>query len=112
MAKTRPMRWLHFSDLHLGCRGEEHWWQLESVLEPSVRHWVGKLGPPDLLLLTGDLTFRGAAAEFAQVDRFLAQLLGWLTEEGGDPLVLAVPGNHDLARPNGRELAARRFLER
>ncbi|MFN7964059.1 MAG: SUMF1/EgtB/PvdO family nonheme iron enzyme [Thermoanaerobaculia bacterium] len=113
MAKTRAIRWLHFSDLHLGCRGEEHWWQLETVLEPSVRHWVGKLGPPDLLLLTGDLTFRGAVAEFAQVDRFLAQLLGWLAEErGADPLVLAVPGNHDLARPTGRELAARRFLER
>lgn len=113
MASPRPLRWLHLSDLHLGCRGAALWWLVEQELAPSVREMARQLGPPDLILLSGDLTFRGARKEFDLVDRFLDQLLHWLREEGGvEPLLLAVPGNHDLVRPEGLKAAAFEFLYR
>jgi 3',5'-cyclic AMP phosphodiesterase CpdA len=97
---ARPIRWLHLSDLHLGCRGEDLWWQMQEEWEGSVRAMAGRLGPPDLLLLSGDLANRGTAAEYAKVDRLLDTVLGWLREAapgGPDPLVVAVPGNHEVA---------------
>lgn len=100
MAGPRAIRWLHLSDLHLGCRGEDLWWQVQEELEPSVRTLAERLGPPDLLLLSGDLTNTGGARQFDRVDRLLDTLLGWLKESGGgEPLILAVPGNHDLQWP-------------
>lgn len=114
MPEARPIRWLHLSDLHLGCRGEDLWWQVEEELRPSVRAMAQSLGPPDLILFSGDLTNRGAAEEFAGVDRFLDKLLGWLRDEGAtvDPLILPVPGNHDLQRPQGRKAFEYRVLDR
>ncbi len=107
MAALRPIRWLHLSDLHLGCRGEELWWQVEQDFRASVRELGQRLGPPDLVLITGDVAHQGRAAEFKLMDRFLADLRGWL---GGDPLILAVPGNHDLERPPGAAAVQYSFL--
>ena len=114
MATHRPLRWLHLSDLHLGCRGEALWRLVQQELEPSVREMAGRLGSPDLILLSGDLTNRGAKKEFELVDRFLDRLLGWLGKEGGEaePLLLAVPGNHDLVRPDGVKAILYRPLDR
>jgi hypothetical protein len=67
MAGLRPIRWLHLSDLHLGCRGEDLWWQVHEVLERSIRSLAERLGPPDLLLISAGprsdyIGFRVAAA--------------------------------------------------
>jgi hypothetical protein len=100
MTGRRAIRWLHLSDLHLGCQREDLWWQMQEDLAASVRAFVERLGPPDLLLLSGDLTNTGAAKQFDRVDRLLDTLLGWLAESGGaEPLIVAVPGNHDVQRP-------------
>jgi 3',5'-cyclic AMP phosphodiesterase CpdA len=100
MSERRAIRWLHLSDLHLGCQREDLWWQMQEDLAASVRSFVERLGPPDLLLLSGDLTNTGAAKQFDRVDRLLDTLLGWLAESGGaEPLIVAVPGNHDVQRP-------------
>jgi len=97
---ARAVRWLHLSDLHLGCRGSALWWQVEEDFRNSVAEMAVRLGPPDLVLISGDLTHRGRAGEFASADRFLDALRGWLDEAGGPaPLVVPVPGNHDLLRP-------------
>jgi calcineurin-like phosphoesterase family protein len=109
MAGPRPIRWLHLSDLHLGCRGEDLWWQVQEVLGKSVREMAQRLGPPDLLLLSGDLTNTGDPKEFKRVDRLLEALLGWLD---ADPLIVAVPGNHDLQRPQGMAELPYRVLEK
>ena len=58
--QSSPIRWLHLSDLHLGCRGEEWWRQIEEELARDIRAWAGTLGVPDLILITGDLTDQGA----------------------------------------------------
>ena len=109
----RPIRWLHISDLHIGCPGRSLWWQVENEFERSVRKKVELLGVPDLILITGDLTFQGVEEEFARVDQFLEKLLGWIKDADGgpSPIIVPVPGNHDLKRPEGREVRPYRFLD-
>jgi tetratricopeptide (TPR) repeat protein len=66
-----------------------------------------RLGTPDVILFTGDLTFRGAPDEFELVDQTLDEIGVAL---GARPLVIPVPGNHDLSRcdaERARALAAR-----
>ncbi|MBF0155175.1 MAG: metallophosphoesterase, partial [Magnetococcales bacterium] len=96
----KTIRWLHLSDMHMGCRGEELWWQVRSEFRKSVQSLAKRLGPPHLIFLTGDLTWRGEKAQFEQVTAFLTELKKWLFDAvGGDaPLVVPVPGNHDLER--------------
>jgi 3',5'-cyclic AMP phosphodiesterase CpdA len=49
-------RWLHLSDLHFGCKGQALYEAVIESFERSLDQWLGKVGgPPDLLLLTGDL---------------------------------------------------------
>ena len=98
-----PLRWLHLSDLHVGCRGEAAWWHVLDQFWRSVDEHLKIVGAPDLVLLTGDLTFKGEPAEFDRLTKFLEKLLGRLPKsaDGHPPLVVAVPGNHDLQRPSG-----------
>ena len=104
------IRWLHISDLHMGCRGEEVWWQVRSEFRDSIRE---HFQPVDMILVTGDLTYSATSDQFKLFDRFLEELLGWLREAGQetDPLVIPVPGNHDLCWPDKSQLRNFRFLE-
>jgi len=103
---TRPIRWLHISDLHFRDSPEHHWWTIRQDFCASVEKWVERLGPPDLLLITGDLSFQGAGEEFGTFDTFLDDLLGCL---GNAPILLPIPGNHDVQRPKKHHLYS--FLE-
>jgi predicted MPP superfamily phosphohydrolase len=58
-----------------------------------------KSGPWDVLFFTGDLTQRGSREEFEKLDATLERLRKHLKELGSTPVLLAVPGNHDLVRP-------------
>ncbi|MDC0721623.1 SUMF1/EgtB/PvdO family nonheme iron enzyme [Nannocystis bainbridge] len=109
---ARPIRWLHLSDLHVGGRGEAQWWQVLEDFWRSLDIELGRLGAPDMVLLTGDLTNRGAREEFEQLTQFLESLLAKLprAEDGLPPLIVPVPGNHDLARPVKREALTYRVL--
>jgi len=95
----RPIRWLHLSDLHLGCRGSSLWWTVKREFEKNVKEHARRLGAPHFVLITGDLAFKGT--EYPLVDQFIGQLLAWLREvdSGSDPFIIPVPGNHDLVRP-------------
>lgn len=98
----RPTRWLHLSDLHLGCPEGSLWWEVENDFEQSLRETAEHLGPPDMVLFTGDLAYSGKTEEYDKVDDFLTTLLQWLRESCGnpDPVLLTVPGNHDVAQPS------------
>lgn len=90
--------WLHLSDFHAGQRSAGAVWPaIDPCFEQDLRTMATRLGPPDLVLFTGDLAFGGAAEEFERVDELLERIRGWL---GVDELpMFAVPGNHDLPRP-------------
>lgn len=97
---------LHLTDLHfsVGKHRRQHRWRLESEPNDGTRTLseavnealhVTRHGRIGLIIITGDLTFTGAADEFTEAFRSIERLLGML-DLGPDHLVI-VPGNHDIA---------------
>ncbi|NMG41212.1 metallophosphoesterase [Chelativorans sp. ZYF759] len=76
------MRIAHLSDLHFGKHDEE-------LAEGLAAELSGQ--KPDLVVISGDFTQRGTAAEFEAARAFLDSL---------DIPFFAVPGNHDIPLAN------------
>ena len=100
---------LHLTDLHYGLEAQKGQLpgvrsrflkDLRSLMKgPKSVRW----GPPDLVLFTGDLVQKGAPEEFRALSALVEELWEAFHEAGGEtPLLLAVPGNHDLKRPDPR----------
>ncbi|HYN77210.1 MAG TPA: metallophosphoesterase, partial [Lamprocystis sp. (in: g-proteobacteria)] len=90
------------TDLHRGMPDQQ--WLGQNVVERVIedfRYLHPKTGPWDLILFTGDLTNRGNQAQFTEADALLTRLRTWIADHQGgrQPILLAVPGNHDLQRP-------------
>jgi tetratricopeptide (TPR) repeat protein len=99
---------LHLSDLHHGQAGEGgRWPSYREVVLADMAAWAREHGPPDLILFTGDLSYSGKPEEFDLVTRTLAQIRGAV---GGDPVVVPVPGNHDLVWPRAPHGTFRHYL--
>lgn len=93
--------WLHLTDLHRGMSQQSYLWQnIRQIFFNDLRKLHDKCGPWDLVLFTGDLTQRGSKEEFEQLDELLEELWEKLRQLGSSPYLLAVPGNHDLTRPD------------
>lgn len=93
--------WLHLTDLHLGLKGQR--WRLPGVQAHffnDLKYLHDKCGPWDLVLFSGDLTQSGEVEQFKKLDELLHLLWKHLRSLGSDPVLLAVPGNHDLVRPD------------
>jgi hypothetical protein len=99
MEGTMPtLTWLHLSDLHFRG-GELHTWNEDVVLRGllgDVRERLAEGLTPDLVLVTGDLAFGGAAEEYRLVAGFFDELLA-VTALPKERL-FPVPGNHDVDR--------------
>lgn len=109
MTATYKFSWLHFTDLHVGMRGSSYLYpNVEEILFDDLTKQHKKSGPWDAIFFTGDLAQKGLAEEFSEFDGKLARLLDHLKSLGSEPVLLAIPGNHDLVRPdpNGALLAA------
>ncbi len=109
--------WLHLTDLHVGMSlGKAEWPGAEyQVLQDLTRSVSLAKSPVDIIIFTGDLTQQANATEYAELDRTLAIIRKTVVDAGGgDPIFLAVPGNHDLERDKANEGAAEclRDLER
>ena len=95
--------WLHLTDFHQGMdRLGGLWPNVEEQFFEDLRRLHDRAGPWDAVLFTGDLTQRAAPAEFERLGETLDRLWEELAALGSDPVLLAVPGNHDLARPDPR----------
>lgn len=95
--------WLHISDLQLHQKGDSR--LREAFLSDLQRTLEREALSTDLVLITGDLAAHGEPEQYAQVDRFLDALCETLAGHNGVvPIVMAVPGNHDLTRRNARTL--------
>ncbi|HSN99690.1 MAG TPA: metallophosphoesterase, partial [Candidatus Nanopelagicales bacterium] len=95
--------WLHLSDLHQGLKDQD--WLWPSVKErffEDLERLHRNTGPWDLVLFTGDLTQQGSAEEFDRLTTTLEALWRHLDRLGSRPFLVAVPGNHDLVRPDPR----------
>lgn len=105
------IRWLHLSDVHVGMKGMGPLWpsvQSELLRDLEVVHRLA--GPFDLVLFSGDLTQTGQRGEFERLTDVLEDLWDHLRDLGSRPVLLAVPGNHDLQRPDERKPDVRALL--
>lgn len=98
MADRRGLTILHLSDLHLG---EHHNFAeggvaslLERLRQDAER---GAALRPDLVVVTGDLTYKAKPSEFMAAERLLAGLVEHF--QIGRDQVVVVPGNHDVSWP-------------
>jgi predicted MPP superfamily phosphohydrolase len=108
MGRDRRIRWLHLSDFHQGVNRLDQKTEVPELLRRLLidLELLHRDGPIDLVLFTGDLTQSGEAKQFEGLGVFLDLLVTRLRELGSDPVLLAVPGNHDLVRPDGSDMAA------
>jgi predicted MPP superfamily phosphohydrolase len=96
--------WLHFSDLHAGQKGtEERWAPIESRLHEDLQRLHRRMscrshGGWDAVLFTGDVAFSGSEGDYAKVDAKLEPLWKLFGKLGCDPVLIAIPGNHDAAQ--------------
>ncbi len=96
-------RWLHLSDLHFGSeRNTAILANVRQAFFEDLKQRHAKHGPWDAILFSGDLVQSGTAEQFNRLDsEFLDPLREELRKMGTtNPWLLAVPGNHDLARPD------------
>jgi hypothetical protein len=98
-------RWLHLTDLHWGQTGQKHLWpEIREEFFKDLARLHKKTGPWHAVLFTGDLVFRGDPDEFAQLDsQVFGPLWKCFQELESNPILLTVPGNHDLKRPNEKD---------
>ncbi|AOX01990.1 hypothetical protein BJP34_23440 [Moorena producens PAL-8-15-08-1] len=95
------LRWLHLTDLHMGMKGSKTLWpNVEEIFFKDLEYLCETVGPIDLVMFTGDLTQRGSESEFQQLDKLLDKFWKKFREMEFEPKFLAVPGNHDLVRPD------------
>lgn len=98
--------WLHLTDFHYGLKGQDCLWPtLREPFLDSLAPLHERCGPWDAVLFTGDLVQSGESAQFKEMQaEVLDPLWEKLKELGsGDAVLLAVPGNHDLYRPDSHE---------
>lgn len=92
------LSWLHLTDLHCGMSEEGIIWSnIEEQLFKDLEKLHERCGHWDLILFTGDLVQSGT--EFQKLNTRLQSLCDHLKQLGSDPILLSVPGNHDLYRP-------------
>ncbi|WP_437943384.1 metallophosphoesterase [Sorangium sp. So ce281] len=100
-ARPASVGWLHLTDLHQGMGGTSWLWpNVMATLFDDLARLHDLCGPWDLVLFTGDLTQRGSADEFKKLDATLDRLWRRFDQLGSQPLLITVPGNHDLRRPS------------
>nr|WP_227027784.1 metallophosphoesterase [Corallococcus soli] len=90
------MNWLHLSDLHLGTQGSRLLRpEYRQAFELDLRNLHEQTGPWDVVFISGDLTLTGSLQEFQLLDATLRSLWDYLRSLGSDPVLFAVPGDHD-----------------
>lgn len=100
--------WLHLTDFHQVIKEQNGGSsRVKKRFFEDLNRLHEKSEPWDLVLFTGDLTQEGSAEEFEKLDQLLEQLWAKFQEWGSSPKLLAIPGNHDLVRPNEKEPAVR-----
>lgn len=93
---SKELKWLHISDFH--CKEGIQWSQdivLKSLLDDIEQKYSNRLSP-DLIFITGDISFSGKKAEFGIAQSFIKKL-SEITKVKKDNIFF-VPGNHDVDR--------------
>ncbi len=101
LAMATTLNWIHLTDIHFGMEGQGCLWaKLKHDFFKDILKLSETVGPWDVVLFTGDLTQKGRECEFDAVAKELEELWKVLSGSGDGPVLCAVPGNHDLVRPD------------
>jgi predicted MPP superfamily phosphohydrolase len=82
------------------------WANLKHHFYDDLRLLHRQSGPWDLLIFSGDIVQKGDAEEFRGATAALQELYGKLADLNCSPKFIAVPGNHDLVRPDANDMSA------
>ncbi len=105
---AKKLSWLHFSDLHFGQNSQKTLLpKIAKDLLKDLDYLHGELGNIDVVFFTGDLTQKGAREEFDALTDYLKMIWEHFNKLGSNPYLIAIPGNHDLLRPDLNKAAAR-----
>ena len=100
--------WLHLTDFHCGMKGQDHLWpNIRDKFFDDLKILHERTGKWDAVLFTGDLVQQGSVKEFDNLNKNLEKLWKHFDKLGSSPILLAVPGNHDLVRPDLKSPAMR-----
>lgn len=92
------IRWLHLSDFHVGKDPVEQPRLFSEILAEVERWKTEKHFVPDYVFITGDIANKGLKKEY---ETFRTEFLGPLQAKlDANTLVIPIPGNHDIERPN------------
>lgn len=101
-------RWLHLSDLHTGLNSQGWLWPtFKHALYDDLNRLIKRDGAVDFVVFSGDLTQKGDPTEFGKLTEILAELWEKFSDMGFSPLLIPIPGNHDLVRPDHKKPAIR-----
>jgi predicted phosphodiesterase len=103
--KELPLLLLHLSDIHFRnsdiSTAQDPNFYLRNELLRDVASQSKTLGPPDAIIVSGDVAFAGHPDEFAFATGWLRQLCDACG--GSMESVFVVPGNHDVVRSTADE---------
>lgn len=102
--------WLHLTDLHRGMSFQGCLWpNVEQQFFTDLETLHAKCGPWHILFFSGDLVQKGSPSEYRKFDDTLARLYKKMNSLGSNPVLVSVPGNHDLVRPSVDDPALKRL---
>ena len=107
------LNFLHLTDLHFGLSGQKTLWpNTGDAFYDDLQRLRKRAGPWQVVFFTGDLVQQGREDEFdALNDWILDPLWKQFDQLGCNPILLTVPGNHDLVRPTMRDTATSALLK-
>jgi hypothetical protein len=96
------MSLLHLTDLHFGQPSLAAYWSAATrAFREDLEHLLRTAPPVDLVLVTGDVAYRGGVADYIRASEFFDPLMERLAVANPAVRLACVPGNHDLVRPDG-----------
>ncbi|XOK13275.1 metallophosphoesterase [Agrobacterium tumefaciens] len=100
-SKKKRFRWLHLSDIHVGVSRQPYLWpRFSRLLDADLEKLLRRVGNIDLIVFSGDMVQGGSREEYDLFDQTLGKIIDRISDVQARPQVVALPGNHDLVRPD------------
>ena len=101
--------WLHISDMHIGQAGNWNWPNFRAEFLSDIKLFTAE-NPINLVIFSGDITQRGSEEQFNAATDELLKLWEVFKSLDQKPVFFAVPGNHDLVRPNSKDATMKMLM--
>lgn len=94
------MRFLQISDIHFWCceEAEDQYRAMREMFLSDMENVLLRMGKIDYILVCGDIASKGKKEEYEKARNFFETLQAKLKKDGRVPMILSVPGNHDVDR--------------